>query len=627
MKKTLIGISLLLMVLALGCPEPTIFTVTFDSQGGSEVANASVTELEEGMGALVAKPTPDPTKKDATFLGWYKETEGTTAWNFASDLVKANITLFAKWDNWETVASPSIVTTGAMDWSTGNKFVALDVPSGATAYYTTGSDDFSLSAWTEYENTAFVVNLKDSSVTVRAIATQDGMVNSAIASHEFEKANVVSAPSIVITGVWDGITGDKSITLEVPDGATAYYTTGAADFSPSTWTEYENTAFIVNIKDSSVTVRAIATQDGMVNSLIATRKFEKAVTLSAPTITHEEGLLIQNSSKFTLATTTEGAEIRYTTNGDEPIATSSLYTAPFTLGEEGEKTIKAIAIKDGMINSNVAMATLTVLNESYKHTSVFVEGETFSMGAEDIATPVHSVTLSDFYMGKYEVTQKEYSEVMEFDPCAFTEYGKGDNNPVHYITWYRAIAYCNKLSISEKLDEVYTVSGVNFATLEHSAIPTSNNDAWNAAICDWEANGYRLPTEAEWEYAAKGGIHKEDFIYSGSNNIDEVAWHGGNSGNVTNTVGTQAANKLGLYDMSGNIQEWCWDWYSKTYYDPEVNPDNGTNPKGPVSSWNRVIRGGSFGGNASRVRVAYRNAGIPYDLYIYYGFRLVRSAP
>ncbi len=541
------------MMLALGCPEPKSFTVTFNSQGGSDVADATVTELEAGMGALVAKPANDPTKEASAFLGWYKEAEGQTPWNFDSDLVKANITLFAKW-----LMQPTIVTTGAMDWSTGNKFVTLDVPSGATAYYTTGSDDFSLSTWTEYENTAFIVNIKDSSVTVRAIAVQDGMVNSAIAIHVFEKA----------------------------------------------------------------------------------------VTLSAPTITHEEGLLIQNTSLFTLSTTTAGAEIRYTTNGDEPTATSSLYTEPFTLDEEGEKTIKAIAIKDGMINSDVAMATWTVLDESYKHTSVFVQGGEFTMGSSESSesdnNPAHDVTLSSFYMGEVEVTQAEYEFV----------FGKGSINtkknsnvtdfthPANYVIWYQAITYCNRLSIKNGLTPVYSVAGFDnnkaWEDLAHSdftygASPPIDKDAWNAVTCNWSANGYRLPTEAEWEYAAKGGTHKENFIYSGSNDIEKVAWYFDNTtvggDPKSQPVGGKDPNKLGLYDMTGNIQEWCWDWYNAKYYDSQENPDNDTDPRGPALGSERVSRGGAFDTSFSWFcPVELRSRASPNNGSSNYGFRLVRSA-
>ncbi len=462
MKKTKIGISLLLIILALGCPEPTIFTVTFDSQGGSTVADATATELKEGMGALVAKPTPDPTKKDATFLGWYKEAEGKTLWNFDSDLVKANITLFAKWQDWDTVVMPTI--------------------------------------------------------------------------------------------------------------------------SPAS------------------------------------------------------GIVFKDTDRIPLSTTTEGAEIRYTTDGSVPTETSTLYSAPFTIGEVGEKTISAIAIKNGMINSNVATATFTVTEETT--VMKFVQGGEFTMGlpeddldADAYEKPAHPVTLSSFYMGEKEVTQEEYEAIFGANSVFENNNSVWDDSshPVNYVNWFQAIAYCNKLSIKNGLTPVYSVEG--FADNEawekfaYNSIPTGGDSDWEAATCDWEANGYRLPTEAEWEYAAKGGsVETENFKYPGSDNLDLVAWYNGNSDYKSRPVGGKEANALELHDMSGNVYEWCWDRFDESYYDPLVNPENDTNPRGPASGNSRVLRGGAFNSASSVCGVGVRSKAYPEVDIMSYGFRLVRSA-
>jgi formylglycine-generating enzyme required for sulfatase activity len=131
-------------------------------------------------------------------------------------------------------------------------------------------------------------------------------------------------------------------------------------------------------------------------------------------------------------------------------------------------------------------------------------------------------------MGKHEVTQREWRELMGNNPSYF----KGDNLPVENVNWYEAIEYCNKRSVKEGLAPVYRGSG-------------------NSITCDWSANGYRLPTEAEWEYAAKGGNKNFlTYVYAGSNTVDAVAWYGGNS---THPVGTKAPNDLGIYDLSGNV--------------------------------------------------------------------------
>jgi formylglycine-generating enzyme required for sulfatase activity len=232
---------------------------------------------------------------------------------------------------------------------------------------------------------------------------------------------------------------------------------------------------------------------------------------------------------------------------------------------------------------------------------VRVEGGTFRMGStsgDDDEKPLHQVTVKSFYMGKYEVTQKEWGEVMGSNPSHF----KGDDLPVESVNWIDAIEYCNKRSQQEGLKPCYRSSG-------------------GVITCDWSANGYRLPTEAEWEYAAKGG--GRDFLeyeYTGDSNPDTVAWYRSNSGKKTHPVGTKAGNSLGIYDMSGNVWEWCWDW--KGAYESRAQSD----PVGAASGTIRVCRGGSWGSVARNIRSAIRVSVGPSDRYFSLGFRLVRPA-
>ncbi|MDP8220557.1 MAG: SUMF1/EgtB/PvdO family nonheme iron enzyme [Candidatus Stygibacter frigidus] len=234
---------------------------------------------------------------------------------------------------------------------------------------------------------------------------------------------------------------------------------------------------------------------------------------------------------------------------------------------------------------------------------VFVEGGTFQMGSNDGGSdekPVHRVTVSDFYIGKYEVTQELYESVMGKNPSHFK--GSGKDAPIEKVSWYDAVEFCNKLSDKEGLSRCYTGSGKNID-------------------CDFNANGYRLPTEAEWEYAARGGNGSKGYKYSGSDDIGSVAWYSSNSGSKTHSVGGKKANEMGIYDISGNVWEWCWDWYG------DYSSGSQKNPRGSSSGASRVLRGGSWNGDASSCRSANRSCGSPGSSFDYLlGFRLACSS-
>ena len=216
---------------------------------------------------------------------------------------------------------------------------------------------------------------------------------------------------------------------------------------------------------------------------------------------------------------------------------------------------------------------------------VYVEGGTFTMGAtseqkkpDDDEKPTHRVSLSSFYIGKYEVTQALWKAVMGSNPSHF----EGDNLPVENVSWNDCQTFLRKLN---------AMTGKNF----------------------------RLPTEAEWEFSARGGNWSRGYQYSGSNVLSDVAWYYDNSGSKTHNVGTKAPNELGIYDMSGNVWEWCQDW--KGSYIGSAQ----TNPKGPSSGSYRVDRGGSWFNFAWSCRVACRYCHTPDYRYFDLGFRLALS--
>ena len=208
----------------------------------------------------------------------------------------------------------------------------------------------------------------------------------------------------------------------------------------------------------------------------------------------------------------------------------------------------------------------------------------------------------------HEVTQGEYETYCTYSgnsPSAME--GLGDEYPVYNVSWYDALVYCNKRSIGEGLEPCYTIDGKTDPD-EWGDVPTSIDATWDAVICSFSANGYRLPTEAEWEYLARGGnlTNSGQTEYSGSNNASDVAWYNNVSSGQTCEVMTKAPNALGLYDMSGNVWEWCWDRYG----DIGVS----TPSTGVITGSGRVIRGGCCSSSAGCCTIAYR-FGSSYDVY------------
>lgn len=236
---------------------------------------------------------------------------------------------------------------------------------------------------------------------------------------------------------------------------------------------------------------------------------------------------------------------------------------------------------------SLSASTVTIpVKDGVSIEMIKVEAGTFMMGAtpemeipDDDEKPVHQVTLTnDYYIGKYEVTQALWQTVMESNPSSF----KGNNLPVEQVSWNDCQEFIGKLN---------SITGRKF----------------------------RLPTEAEWEYAARGGKKSRGYQYSGSSNISDVAWYNGNSGSKTHLVGTKQANELGLYDMCGNVLEWCQNWYGSYVSSSQ------TNPTGAVSGSYRVIRGGSWYSSARFCRSSCRDSGTPGIRNSRLGLRLVLS--
>ena len=236
-------------------------------------------------------------------------------------------------------------------------------------------------------------------------------------------------------------------------------------------------------------------------------------------------------------------------------------------------------------NNNTRSKNLPAIVQKAIDDMVHIKGGTFMMGAFDVAfdigiddeLPSHSVTLSDYYMNKYEVTQELWLTVMGSNPSHFSS---SLNCPVEQVSWDDCQLFIHKIN---------QMTGMRF----------------------------RLPTEAEWEYAARGGVNSKGYKYAGGNTLDDVAWYGNNSNAMTHPVGEKNPNELGLYDMSGNVYEWCQDWY-KEYSDNAL-----TNPSGPNSGSYRVLRGASWGNSyKENCRVTNRGGISPADTDARLGLRL-----
>ncbi len=228
--------------------------------------------------------------------------------------------------------------------------------------------------------------------------------------------------------------------------------------------------------------------------------------------------------------------------------------------------------------------TIQIERLEFEPEMVFVNGGVFKMGSKDgqnSEKPIHTVEVGDFLIGKYPVTQKQWKAVMGNNPSKNKD---NDNHPVERVSLAEVQEYIKKLN--EKTGK-----------------------------------RYRLPTEAEWEYAAKGGDASQGFIYAGGNDLKEVAWDSENSKGSTQAVGLKKPNELGLYDMTGNVWEWCNDFYDEKYY--SVSPEK--DPKGPANGDNRVIRGGSWINFPARYRTTDRYFNYPGDRRTYLGLRLACS--
>jgi len=323
---------------------------------------------------------------------------------------------------------------------------------------------------------------------------------------------------------------------------------------------------------SSIAMAAI-----VVVGVMSCKKDVESVQLDKSTATLE----VNGTLKLTATVLPANAADKAITWSSDKPAVATVADGLVTAKAVGTATI-TVTTKDG---GKTATCVVTVIHPAEPE-MVSVEGGTFTMGCRGIdgvyfngARPLFQVTLKSFKMAKYLVTQKQWVAIMGTNPSEF----KGDDLPVEQVSWNDAQEFISKLN---------TATGKN----------------------------YRLPTEAEWEYAARGGTKsKEEYWYSGSNNVDAVAWYYDNCGGKTQPVGKKAPNELGIYDMNGNVDEWCSDWYAAYTNTPK------TNPTGPATGTKRVCRGGDWICDDMMFSVASRSDIYPTFNFSILGFRLAHD--
>jgi formylglycine-generating enzyme required for sulfatase activity len=583
---------------------------TFSIEPGTYYNPLSVSLSSPTPGAVVRYTTDgtEPTEASAQYTTEIHVTANTSIsakafkqdWNPSSSTT-ANYCL--------KVPATTFTPLPASFYNTQNVTIISDTPGTTIRYTTNGNAPSTTSA---VYNTPVPISVN---TTLKAIAVKPGWVSSNITTGIYN-FNIYAPKFSLPGGQYSGMQ-TVSISCQTP-GVEIRYTIDSYTPSPS------SALYTAPLQISANTIlKAKAFKQGFFDSPMTSATYFFVNNVAEPVFNPPQGEYYE-PTLVSISCQTTGAEIRYTMDNTNPTTLSPLYTNPFLLNSN--TTIRARAFYSDWNPSPIISVTYNVnlsLDMINIPAGVFTMGDTHNVGFQD-AIPTHMITLPAYKISNFEIPQQEWQAIMGYNPSTFTG---NMHRPVDNVSMFACMVFCNKKSMIEGLTPVYSVN--NSTNPDYwGPIPTeinANFNLWRDAICNWSANGYRLPTEAEWEYAARGGAVNPDYLYSGGNALDILGWYANNGTLQTHPVGQKQANALGIYDMSGNVREWCWDWYDANYY--AVSPTN--NPTGP-SSWvntvdyERVIRGGCFMDVETLCMACARGYLSAYQGQMYLGFRIVR---